>query len=130
MDSFTGKLAVVTGGGSGLGRELARQLTAQGCSVAACDLSADAVAETAVMARADARPGVRVSVHHCDVSDEARVLRFRDELLAEHASDHVDLVFSNAGIGGGERAGPRPGGRGGESAKARRPPASRRDPGT
>ena len=102
MDSITGKLAVVTGGGSGLGRELARQLTAQGCSVAACDLSADAVAETAVMARADARPGVRVSVHHCDVSDEARVLRFRDELLAEHATDHVDLVFSNAGIGGGE----------------------------
>ena len=29
------------------------------------------------------------------------MLRFRDELLAEHASDHVDLVFSNAGIGGG-----------------------------
>jgi NAD(P)-dependent dehydrogenase (short-subunit alcohol dehydrogenase family) len=36
------------------------------------------------------------------VSAEAQVLRFRDELLAEHASDHVDLVFSNAGIGGGE----------------------------
>ena len=102
MDSFTGKLAVVTGGGSGMGRELARQLTAQGCSVAACDLNADAVAETAVIARADAGPGVRVSVHHCDVSEEARVLRFRDELLAEHATDHVDLVFSNAGMGGGE----------------------------
>ena len=29
------------------------------------------------------------------------MLRFRDELLAEHASDHVNLVFSNAGIGGG-----------------------------
>ena len=102
MDSFTGKLAVVTGGGSGMGRELARQLAAQGCSVAACDVNADAVAETAVIARGDARPGVRVSGHHCDVSEEARVLRFRDELLAEHASDHVDLVFSNAGIGGGE----------------------------
>jgi len=102
VDSFTGKLAVVTGGGSGMGHELARQLAAQGCSVAACDVNADAVAETAVIARADARPGVRVSAHHCDVSEEARVLRFRDELLAEHASDHVDLVFSNAGIGGGE----------------------------
>ena len=34
------------------------------------------------------------------MSDEAQVLRFRDELLEQHASDHVDLVFSNAGIGG------------------------------
>ena len=101
VDSFTGKLAVVTGGGSGMGRELVRQLAAQGCSVAACDWHADAVAQTAVMARAGAPPGARVSGHACDVSDEAQVLRFRDELLEEHARDHVDLVFSNAGIGGG-----------------------------
>ncbi len=101
MDSFTGKLAVVTGGGSGMGRELVRQLAAQGCSVAACDLNTGAVAQAAAMARAGASPGVRVTSHACDVSDEAQVLRFRDELLAEHASDHVDLVFSNAGIGGG-----------------------------
>jgi NAD(P)-dependent dehydrogenase (short-subunit alcohol dehydrogenase family) len=102
MDSFAGKLAVVTGGGSGMGRELARQLAAQGCSVAACDWHADAVAETAALARAAAPPGARVTSHACDVSDETQVLRFRDELLAEHASDHVDLVFANAGVGGGE----------------------------
>ena len=101
VDSFTGKLAVVTGGGSGMGRELVRQLAAQGCSVAACDWHADTVGQTAVMARDGAPPGVRVSGHACDVSDEAQVLRFRDELLEEHARDHVDLVFSNAGIGGG-----------------------------
>ena len=101
MDSFSGKLAVVTGGGSGMGRELVRQLAAQGCSVAACDLNADAVAETAAVARENAPPGVVVTSHACDVSDEAQVLRFRDELLAAHATDHVDLVFSNAGIGGG-----------------------------
>jgi NAD(P)-dependent dehydrogenase (short-subunit alcohol dehydrogenase family) len=99
--SFTGKLAAVTGGGSGMGRELVRQLAAQGCSVAACDWHADAVAETAALARAGAPPGVRVTSHACDVGDEAQVLRFRDELLEEHESDHVDLVFSNAGIGGG-----------------------------
>jgi NAD(P)-dependent dehydrogenase (short-subunit alcohol dehydrogenase family) len=100
MDSFTGKLAVVTGGGSGMGRELACQLAAEGCSVAACDWHADAVAETAALAHAGAPPGVKVTGYACDVSDEAQVLRFRDELLAEHGRDHVDLVFSNAGVGG------------------------------
>src|SRR5215472_10632329 len=101
MDSFEGKLAVVTGGGSGMGRELARQLAGQGCSVAACDWNAERVAETAALALAEAPDGVLVTGHPCDVSDEAQVLRFRDELLGQHASGHVDLVFSNAGIGGG-----------------------------
>jgi NAD(P)-dependent dehydrogenase (short-subunit alcohol dehydrogenase family) len=100
MESFSGKLAVVTGGGSGMGRELVRQLAAQGCSVAACDWHPDAMAETASLARADAGSGVLVTSHACDVSDEAQVLRFRDELLGQHARDHVDLVFANAGIGG------------------------------
>jgi NAD(P)-dependent dehydrogenase (short-subunit alcohol dehydrogenase family) len=102
VDSFTGKLAVVTGGGSGMGRELVRQLAAEGCSVAACDLNPDTVAETAARAQEGAPPGPRVTSHACDVSDEAQVLRFRGELLERHASDHVDLVFSNAGVGGGE----------------------------
>jgi len=99
--SFAGKLAVVTGGGSGMGRELVRQLAAQDCSVATCDWHPDTVAETAALARADALPGALVTSHACDVSDEAQVLRFRDELLDQHGSDHVDLVFANAGIGGG-----------------------------
>jgi len=102
MDSFTAKLAVVTGGGSGMGRELTRQLAAQGCALAACDLNPDTMAETVALAQAEAPSGVRVTGHVCDVADEAQVLRFRDELLAEHASDHVDLVFSNAGAGGGD----------------------------
>ena len=61
----------------------------------------DTVAVTAATAWAAAPPGVQVTGHACDVSDEAQVLRFRDELLEQHASDHVDLVFSNAGIFGG-----------------------------
>ena len=102
MDSFSGKLAVVTGGGSGMGRELVRQLAAEGCSVAACDRNADSVGQAAAMAQDGAPADVRVTSHACDVSDEAQVLRFRDELLQEHNSDHVDLVFNNAGTGGGE----------------------------
>jgi NAD(P)-dependent dehydrogenase (short-subunit alcohol dehydrogenase family) len=101
MDSFTGKLAVVTGGGSGIGRELVRQLAAAGCSVATCDVNPDTVAVTAATAWATAPPGVAVTGHACDVSDEEQVLRFRDELLEQHATDRVDLVVSNAGVAGG-----------------------------
>ena len=101
MESFAGKIAVVTGGGSGMGRELVRQLAAEGCSVAACDVHREAVAETADLARAVAPAGTTVTSHSCDVADEAQVLRFRDEALAAHGAGHVDLVFSNAGIGGG-----------------------------
>jgi NAD(P)-dependent dehydrogenase (short-subunit alcohol dehydrogenase family) len=101
MESFAGKIAVVTGGGSGMGRELVRQLAAEGCSVATCDVHKSAVAETADLASAGAPAGTRVTSHTCDVADEAQVLRFRDEVLAAHAAGHVDLVFSNAGIGGG-----------------------------
>jgi NAD(P)-dependent dehydrogenase (short-subunit alcohol dehydrogenase family) len=101
VDSLSGKLAVVTGGGSGMGRELVRQLAAQGCSVATCDWNTDAVTRTVEAAQAGAAAGVLVTGHACDVSDEGQVLRFRDELLGQHAADHVDLVFSNAGIGGG-----------------------------
>ncbi len=101
MDSFAGKIAIVTGGGSGMGRELVRQLAAEGCSVATCDLNADTLTETTELAAGGAAGTVRVTAHACDVSDEAAVLRFRDEALASHRADHVDLVFANAAIGGG-----------------------------
>lgn len=101
MDGFEGRLAVVTGGGSGMGRELVLQLAAEGCSVAACDVHEEAVAETVQLAEKAAPAGTRFSAHVCDVSDEASVLRFRDEVLAEHGTDHVNLLFNNAGVGGG-----------------------------
>jgi len=101
MESFAGRLAVVTGGGSGMGRELVRQLASEGCSVATCDVYEDTVAETRSLALAGAPGGTKVTSHICDVADELQVLAFRDEALAFHGADHVDLVFSNAGIGGG-----------------------------
>jgi len=100
MDLIRGKLAVLTGGGSGIGRELVVQLAAAGCSVATCDVSEPALAETAARALAGAPAGTRVSTHACDVSDEASVGRFRDEVLERHATDRVDLLFNNAGIAG------------------------------
>jgi NAD(P)-dependent dehydrogenase (short-subunit alcohol dehydrogenase family) len=101
MNSFAGKVAIVTGGGSGMGRELVLQLAAEGCSVATCDLNADSLAETRELALGVAAGSALVSVHECDVSDEAAVLRFRDEALAAQGASAVDLVFANAAIGGG-----------------------------
>lgn len=101
MDSFHGRLAVVTGGGTGMGRELVVQLAAAGASVATCDVNLDTLAETAERAGKEAPEGVRITTHQCDVSDATAMDRFRDEVLAQHDTDHVHLVFNNAGIGGG-----------------------------
>jgi NAD(P)-dependent dehydrogenase (short-subunit alcohol dehydrogenase family) len=101
MKDFRGRLAVVTGGGTGMGRELARQLTAEGCHVALCDVSTETMAETKRLCEAEAWAGTRVSTHRCDVSVEAEVVAFRDAVLKAHATDHIALLFNNAGIGGG-----------------------------
>jgi NAD(P)-dependent dehydrogenase (short-subunit alcohol dehydrogenase family) len=84
-----------------MGRELVVQLAAEGCSVATCDLRFDAMSDTVARAEAAAPEGTRITTHVCDVSSETDVLRFRDEVMAMHDTDHVNLVFNNAGIGGG-----------------------------
>ena len=101
MESFEGKLAVVTGGGTGMGRELVIQLAAEGCHVAACDINLENLEETARRAEKDAPAGTRVTTHRADVADEADVRRFAQEVLDRHGTDHVNLVFNNAGVGGG-----------------------------
>jgi NAD(P)-dependent dehydrogenase (short-subunit alcohol dehydrogenase family) len=101
MQSFEGKLAVVTGGGTGMGRELVIQLAAEGCSVAACDINLDNLEETARRAEKEAPAGTKITTHRADVADEDDVQRFAKEVLDEHGRDHVNLVFNNAGIGGG-----------------------------
>ena len=102
MKDFAGKIAVITGGGTGMGRELACQLVAEGCNVAMCDVSAEAMAETKRLCEAEKLPqGLRVTTHIADVSIEDQLKRFRDEISDQQATDKIHLLFNNAGIGGG-----------------------------
>jgi len=102
MKDFAGKVAVITGGGTGMGRELARQLIAEGCNVAMCDVSAEAMAETKRLCEVERLPqGLRVTTHVADVSIEDQLTRFRDELAEQQATDKIHLLFNNAGISGG-----------------------------
>lgn len=101
MENFENKIAVVTGGGTGMGRELVRQLAAQGCHVAMCDVSTETMLETQVLAEAEAPAGVRISTFLADVSVEADLLAFRDATAKAQQTDHINLLFNNAGIGGG-----------------------------
>ncbi len=102
MKDFAGKIAVITGGGTGMGRELARQLVAEGCNVAMCDVSAEAMAETKRLCEVEKLPqGLRVTTHIADVSIEDQLTRFRDELMEQQKTDKIHLLFNNAGIGGG-----------------------------
>ncbi len=98
MKNFEDKIAVVTGGGTGMGRELVCQLVAAGARVAMCDVAQENMDETRRLAGAEAG---RLSDHLCDVSSEEQVLAFCDEVLAAHQTQHINLLFNNAGIGGG-----------------------------
>ena len=117
VDSFTDKLAVVTGGGSGMGRELVRQLAAQGCSVAACDLlaegaSADDLRQMLVRANADFRDkapvsaaeaatiildGVRSGAWRILVGEDAKMIDAAVRAKPEAAYDYAELFSGLAG---------------------------------
>jgi NAD(P)-dependent dehydrogenase (short-subunit alcohol dehydrogenase family) len=100
VKDFTGRIAVVTGGGTGMGRELAVQLATEGCHVAMCDVSEANMAETKARCEAAAPEGTRITPFRADVSDAAQMDAFRDAVVEAHG-DAVHLVFNNAGIGGG-----------------------------
>lgn len=100
MKSFEGKIAVVTGGGTGMGRELVIQLAKEGCHVAMCDVSHEAMQQTRELALKEARNDVRVTSTVADVAEESALIEFRKAVMEEHETNHVNLVVNNAGIGG------------------------------
>ena len=92
MKDFKNKLAVVTGGGTGMGRELVLALVRDGAHVAMCDLMQDTMDETARLAR-EANDGVRVTSHLCDVSSEEAMNRFRDEVVEAHDASYARILL-------------------------------------
>jgi short-subunit dehydrogenase len=91
--NFAGKVAVITGAGSGIGRALARELAAEGCDLALVDIRRDGMLETR---RALRGLDVHVSTHVADVSSEEAMRALPDKVLRAHAK--VNLLFNNAGI--------------------------------
>jgi NAD(P)-dependent dehydrogenase (short-subunit alcohol dehydrogenase family) len=90
------KVAIVTGGGGGIGGALAAKLTQAGARVVVADIDAGAASAVAKRINGD-RPGTAVSAD-ADVSDRAQIRRLID--LAQSEFGPVDLYFANAGITG------------------------------
>lgn len=93
MRDLRGRVAVVTGAGGGIGRELALELSRRGCHVAAVDVRAEGLDETAALVE---RQGVRVTTYVADVSDAGRMELLPAEVERDHGGCHV--LINNAGV--------------------------------
>ena len=95
ISSQTGRIAVVTGANSGLGKSIARELARAGASVTIAVRDTDKGEQAA----ADIRRAVAsadLSVQRLDLADLASVRSFAESFAADH--DHVDVLVNNAGI--------------------------------
>jgi NAD(P)-dependent dehydrogenase (short-subunit alcohol dehydrogenase family) len=93
MTDIRGKVAVVTGAGSGIGREVAYQLARRGASLALSDVDPAGLAATAKQARVI---GAKVHEQLLDVTDREAVFAYADAVVAEFGT--VNIVVNNAGI--------------------------------
>ncbi len=93
MRELRGRVAVVTGAASGIGRALAHELAAAGCELAISDVDEAGLAETRQTVEAR---GTRVTSARLDVADRAAVHAYADAVAAEHG--RVNVVVNNAGV--------------------------------
>jgi NAD(P)-dependent dehydrogenase (short-subunit alcohol dehydrogenase family) len=93
MKSFDGRVAAITGAGSGIGRALAKDLASRGCHLALSDIDEVGLAETVL--QCEGFP-VKVTSQLVDVADRAAVHAWADQVVAEHGK--VNLIFNNAGV--------------------------------
>ena len=93
MSSFEGKVAVITGAGSGIGRALALNLAAKGAKLALSDIDAEGLAETV---RAVKALGAQVKADRLNVAEREAVLAYAEDVVAHFG--RVNQVYNNAGI--------------------------------
>lgn len=91
------RIAIVTGGGQGLGEAICRRLAHEGCHVVVADIDAEAATETAAaITEAMRDEGRRAIAVEADVTDEAQVAAMVDRTVEEFG--RLDLLVANAGI--------------------------------
>lgn len=93
MKDFNGRVAAITGAGSGIGRALAEELARRGCHLALSDIDEAGLAET--VGRCEGR-GVKVTSELVDVADRDAVHAWADHVVADHGK--VNVIVNNAGV--------------------------------
>jgi len=93
VKDFNGRVAAITGAGSGIGRALAQQLARRGAHLALSDINEPGLAETVSLCEGS---GVKVTSQRLDVADRDAMFAWADVVAAEHGK--VNLIFNNAGV--------------------------------
>jgi short-subunit dehydrogenase len=93
MKDFKGRVAAITGAGSGIGRALANELARRGAHLALSDIDDAGLAETVSQCEGF---GVKITSQHIDVADRAAVYAWAHEVVADHGE--INLVVNNAGV--------------------------------